>query len=96
MSFSSILWDLDDDPNGNVQHIAEHGISKEEVEEALANGHDQTVSRSSGRPVIFGDTRSGRHLMVAFELHEGDVVYPVTAFEVPRARPQSKRKRRRK
>jgi hypothetical protein len=23
-----IIWDLDDEPEGNVQHIAEHGISK--------------------------------------------------------------------
>lgn len=30
-----IAWDMDDDPEGNVQHIAEHGITVEEVEEVL-------------------------------------------------------------
>ena len=25
MRIERILWDLDDDPEGNVQHIAEHG-----------------------------------------------------------------------
>ena len=25
MPFDSIIWDLDDDPEGNVQHCAEHG-----------------------------------------------------------------------
>ncbi len=68
MRFESIIWDLDDDPGGNVQHCAEHDISKEEVEEALSNATDGDISRSSGRPVIFGDTNAGRHLMIAFEI----------------------------
>jgi uncharacterized DUF497 family protein len=62
MPFDSILWDLDDDPNGNVQHCAEHGVSKEEVEEVFENAADAGVSRSTGRPVVFGDTNSGRHI----------------------------------
>lgn len=28
-----IIWDLEDEPDGNIQHIAEHGISIEEFEE---------------------------------------------------------------
>jgi len=24
-----VIWDLDDDPDGNVAHIAEHGVTKE-------------------------------------------------------------------
>lgn len=50
---TSILWDLDDDPNGNVQHCAEHGVTKEEVEEVFENVSDVDVSRSTGRPVVF-------------------------------------------
>lgn len=84
MSFNSIIWDLDDDPNGNVQHCAEHGVSKEEVEEVLQNATDADVSRSSSRPVLFGDTSTGRHLMVVYEEIDADTVYPVTAYEVPR------------
>jgi hypothetical protein len=34
MRFDSIIWDLDDDPDGNVHHCGEHGVTKEEVEEA--------------------------------------------------------------
>jgi len=82
--FDSILWDLDDDPDGNVKHCAEHGITKEEVEEVLTNPTDTGTSRSSGRPVVFGDTSTGKHLMVAYEEIDADTVYPVTAFEVPR------------
>ena len=59
MPYDAILWDLEDDPAGNVQHCAEHGITKEEVEEVLENATDTDVSRSSGRPVVFGDTSAG-------------------------------------
>jgi hypothetical protein len=31
-----IIWELEDDPEGNVRHIAEHGISQDEVAEVLA------------------------------------------------------------
>jgi uncharacterized DUF497 family protein len=84
MAFDSILWDLDDDPEGNVQHCAEHGITKEEVEDVFQNPTDFDVSRSSGQPVVFGETATGRHVMVVYEEIDADTVYPVTAFEVPR------------
>ena len=86
MALDSILWDLDDEPDGNVRHLAEHGISKEEVEEVFQNASDTDISRSSGRPVVFGDTGSGRHLMVVYEEIDEDTVYPITAYEVPRRR----------
>jgi uncharacterized DUF497 family protein len=84
MSFEFIIWDLDDDPDGNVQHCGEHGISKEEIEEIFENPTDEDTSHSSGRPVIFGDTNTDRHLMVVYERIDADTVYPVTAYEVPR------------
>ncbi|HZF13906.1 MAG TPA: hypothetical protein VFE33_34365 [Thermoanaerobaculia bacterium] len=84
MRFEAILWDLDDDPDGNVQHCADHGVTREEVEEALENAMDADISRSSSRPVVFGDTRTGRHLMVVYESVDVSTVYPVTAYEVPR------------
>lgn len=86
MPFDAIVWDLDDDPDGNVQHCAQHGVTKEEVEEVLQNPTDSDISQSSGRPVVFGDTSTGRHLMVVFELLDADTVYPVTAYDVPRRR----------
>jgi hypothetical protein len=84
MPLDTIIWDLDDDPDGNVHHCAEHAVTKEEVEEALQNATDVDVSRSSGRPVVFGDTSAGRHLMVVYERIDPHTVYPVTAYDVPR------------
>lgn len=85
MSIDSIIWDLDDDPEGNVRHCAEHGVTKEEVEFVLENATDADISRSSGRPVVFGDTQKGRHLVVVFEQVDEHMVYPITAFDVPRS-----------
>jgi uncharacterized DUF497 family protein len=85
MGFDSIIWDLDDDPDGNVQHCSEHGVTKEEVEEVFQNATDADISRSSRRPVVFGDTSTGRHLLVAYEEIDADTVYPVTAYDVPRS-----------
>jgi hypothetical protein len=86
MAIDAIIWDLDDDPDGNVEHCAQHGITKDEVEEVLQNARDSDISRSSGRPVVFGNTSTGRHLMIVYEAVELDPVYRITAYEVPRRR----------
>ena len=82
MGFSTAIWDLDDDPNGNVRHISEHGITKEEVEEVLENPAGIESSRSSGRPIAFGETSTGRIIAVVYEEIEEDTVCRVTAYEV--------------
>ncbi|MCY2988080.1 MAG: BrnT family toxin [Planctomycetota bacterium] len=81
-----LIWDLEDDPQGNFQHIAEHDVTPEEVEEILNDRHSQTAySESSGRPITFGWTADGRYLAVIWELVDEDprIVYPVTAYEAP-------------
>jgi hypothetical protein len=81
-----LIWDLEDDPEGNVQHIAEHGITQTEVEEVVGTRHKQAVaSRSSGLPTTFGWTSTGKHLCVIFEYVDDDppAIRPITAFEAP-------------
>jgi len=82
MGYSRAIWDLDDDPNGNVRHIAEHDVSREEVEEVLESPAGIETSRSSGRPIAFGETSTGRLIAVVYEEVDEDTVYPVTAYEV--------------
>ena len=86
MQFDSILWDRDDDPSGNVQHIAQHGLTKGEVEDVFQNPTGRDTSRSSGRPVIFGESRTGRYIMVAYDVVDASTVYPISAYDVQRAR----------
>ena len=68
-----ILWDLEDDEEGNVQHIAEHGITMEEVEEVLLDVENEVHrSRTSGYPITFGYTSEGRFIAVVFEHVDAD------------------------
>ena len=41
MNDVQILWDLEDDPDGNVQHIAANGVTVEEYVEVFAGNYDQ-------------------------------------------------------
>jgi hypothetical protein len=81
----SILWDLEDDSEGNYWHIVVegHGITAEEVEEVLhGHWHEAVVSRISGNPVTFGATSLGNRIAVVFEVVDDDplTLRPITAF----------------
>lgn len=83
MWIAQVLRDLDDDPDGNIQHIAEHGITIEEVEDVLYGTDQVSAGHSSGRPISFGETRTGKHIAVVFDVVDEDplAVSPVTAYE---------------
>ncbi len=83
MAFLWIIWDDENDPLGNVQHIAEHGLTIDEVEAVLNDLDSAASSNSSGRPCVFGFTPSGEYIIVIFESIDEDSIYPVTAYHVP-------------
>ena len=92
MSNVTIIWDWEDDPEGNVQHIAEHGIKVEEVEEVLHDrDSEDTTSEASGRPITFGYTSSARYLAVVWEHIDDDplTIYPITAYDAPEQKRRS-------
>jgi hypothetical protein len=82
MAYVELLWDLDDDPEGNVQHIAQHGLSKDDVVHALAHVWHEDRSRSSGCPIAFGPALDGRDIAVVFEEIDDVQIYPITAYEI--------------
>ncbi len=55
------------DPDGNVEHIAEHGLTMDDVEHVLANPSSEGVSRSSGLPVAWGYTPDDRYIIGFYE-----------------------------
>jgi len=81
MRYLRIIWDLIDDVEGNIGHIAQNGVTSDEVEEVLQAADAEQFSRSSGRPLVFGYTGAGRLLVVIFEWVDEETVYPVTAYE---------------
>ena len=80
MAWLRVFWDFE--PDGNAEHIAEHGLDPEEVEHVLMHPRKLEVSRSSGRRMLFGYTPSGEYIAVAFEELDADTVYPITAYRV--------------
>lgn len=83
MRYFQVIWDDDDDLDGNVQHMAQHGLTVDDAEHVLENPTDETISRSSGRPCCFGYTPAGEYITVICEMVDGDTIYPTTAYEVP-------------
>jgi uncharacterized DUF497 family protein len=69
-------------PGGNVDHIGQHGLTQDEVEEVVQDPDHVDTSRSSGRPIAFGYTSEGKYLAVVYELIDQTTVYPITAYEV--------------
>ena len=86
LDFDFIDWDDDDDPAGNVWHIASAGLTPDEVEEVLRSPNpDTSMSRVSGRPAVFGLTGTGKYIIVVYDVtDEGGVrvIRPRTAYEV--------------
>ena len=82
MKYVTIIWDEDDDPEGNVVHVLEHGMLPSDVEWVIEHATTEDVSMSSGRPCVFGYTPGGDYVIVIFEQVGADTIYPVTAYEV--------------
>ena len=84
--FHIVEWDDPSDPAGNVRHIAAHGLSIDDVEDVFySTTATDGFSRSSGRPMRFGRTTTGKFIAVVYKVKQGRTVttiYPVTAYEV--------------
>ena len=78
MSWLSIIWD-----DSNTVHVAEHGLTPDDVDAVLAEPVSETISHSSGLPLVFGYTPDGRYILVSFVEVDEDTIYPVTAYPVP-------------
>jgi uncharacterized DUF497 family protein len=70
------IWDGEND-----EHLAEHGVTPEEFAEVVCNPDRVDTSRSSGRPIAFGPTSTGKYLACVYELLDEFSVYAITAFE---------------
>ncbi|MGA2031725.1 MAG: hypothetical protein ABSG68_05675 [Thermoguttaceae bacterium] len=80
MAWLHVFWDTQ--PGGNAEHVAEHGLDIDDVEHVLRNPAEYNMSRSTGRPMVFGFTPSGEYIAVVYEELDEDTVYPLTAFPI--------------
>ena len=66
MKIEGVIWDGDDDPDGNVAHIAEHDITVDEVEDVLYDPRNTTgPSNHAGRMLTSGWTETDRFICVS-------------------------------
>ena len=77
MPYYFFIWD-----DENEQHIAEHDVSPNEFEEVVCDPDSSGESRTTGRPIAFGYTTTGRYLACVYDLIDDSTVYPVTAYEI--------------
>ncbi len=80
MPWYDIIWNYE--PGGNVDHVAQHGLTPEDVEAVICDPLEKTTSRTTGRPVVSGFTADGRLILVVYEEIDDVTVYPVTAYEI--------------
>jgi uncharacterized DUF497 family protein len=80
MRWTHIVWDPL--PGGNVEHVEEHDLLTDDVEYVLENYESMAISKSSGRPCLFGYVQDGRYVMVVYEVIDEDTIIPITAYEV--------------
>ncbi len=69
--------------NGNIEHIAQNGLTQDDVQAVFDNPTGHGVSRTSGEPAVFGYTPDGRYIIVVYTDIDQFCAYPVTAYEVP-------------
>ena len=81
MEWTHVIWDPT--PGGNVEHVEEHDLTTDDVDYVLEHFESSGVSRSSGRPCVFGHTPDNRRIVVVYEEIDDDTVIPITAYEVP-------------
>ncbi len=74
------IWD--EEPGGNVEHLADNGLTPEDVIHALETVTAFAISRSSGRSAFYGYALDGRFMFVVYEEIAEGTLFAVTAYEV--------------
>jgi hypothetical protein len=77
MKISQILWDEE-----SVYHIARHGISPFEVEEAIFEGHPIILRGREKRYILLSRTLSGRYLTIVIAIKFKGRVRIITARDM--------------
>ncbi|MBI4286987.1 MAG: BrnT family toxin [Chloroflexi bacterium] len=87
MKISQVKWD-----EINVEHIARHGITPQEVEDVCSGPHQAFRGREK-RHILFGTSSAGRYLKVILQRLEKSVYRPITAMEMTEAERRAFKKR---
>lgn len=65
----------------NIEHIQRHGVNQGEVEEICYSKHF-TIKSGRGKMALWGQTDTGRYLLVILVIEEYGDFYPISAREM--------------
>ncbi len=87
MVWFDVLWVMPEDADcvddSNVEHIAQHGLTMEDVEHAIENPlGDERSSPTSERKIQTGYACDGSLIDVVYEGIDDVTIYPVTAYRL--------------
>jgi len=74
MRIKRLNWD-----KRNIFHIARHGITVKDVEDACSGRH--IARKIKKRYLIYGETEAGRHIFIVLE-KKGEDFRPITARDM--------------
>ena len=57
-------------------------MTREEFEYVVLDVKEADSSRSTGRPMVIGNTEAGRKICCIYEVAEDIYCYPITAYDV--------------
>ena len=80
MPWFDFFWS--DEPQENVEHIAEHDLTPADVQYVVMNPVENLRSHSSGRLAVKGFTPDGRYILVAYDMLDDITVCVATAYEI--------------
>jgi len=85
------------DPETDLPHIYEHGVTEDEVKEVLL-GRGEDLPAKRGSRMKLGQTQAGRYLQVIYVPDEDpDSLFVITAYELRgKAKAAYRRRQRRK
>lgn len=86
MKIGRLFWD-----EWNIEHISRHGVDQDEVDEVCSSRHF-AIKSGKDKMAVWGQTASGRYLLVILGIWEYDEYYPVSARDMDEKEKRNYRK----
>lgn len=77
MEIRSFKWD-----EGTIDHIADHGVTPDEVEEVAFEGSPYIRKGKQGSRYLYGKTTGGRYLFIVYVLSDEGRTQVITARDM--------------
>ncbi len=94
MHYNGLVFKTVRDSDWSADHIAAHGVTLDEVREAILERPYWTVPGRDGTTLIYGRTYAGRYLLVV-AIAEGEEAFVVTARDMTEAEKKTFRRKAR-